>query len=343
MGEQLYWIYAFNIVVNSALSFFTTIFLIQLFTFLFRIKHPRLQAICRCLPFFKICLDLWLYDFYRWALIDGVNPILAERGTRQVSAMLNPLIGIQLGMQDGKTFSLADVIALSIAPFWIQAIVSVAVVGSIIAIALHLVRIFHEKQYVSSIVQGSRSIPPLKPSSSLAAWVKKRKIIFFASAEITSPCLVGKKILFPAPLTDVLFQDEIEAITAHEISHYHWKDWVIRLVCSLIASIFWWIPSRWWQRRMEEMQEQASDAMIDRFGISPLALAEAVLKTVRNAKEQMPSMLATPFVGRRLQIQRRMQRILSSPIQPATKWRAVQYGFLICSLLSILFGRLWIF
>src|SRR5690349_10881624 len=149
MEEQLYWTYAFNIIVNSALSFFTTIFLIELFMFLFRIKHSRMKAICRALPFFKICLDLCLYHFSNWALLHGGNPILADTGTRQLSVMLNPLTGIQLSMQDGKTFSIADVIALSIDPFWVRVIVFIAGMGSVIAIALRWIQVLREKQSVS--------------------------------------------------------------------------------------------------------------------------------------------------------------------------------------------------
>lgn len=342
MGEQLYWVYAFNIVVNSTLSFFTTILLIELFMFLFRIKHPRLKAICRVLPFFKICLDLCLYHFSNWALLHGVNPILAETGTRQLSVMLNPFTGIQFSMHDGKTFSVADVLALSIDPIWIQVIISTAVVGSIVALARCFVHIFQEKQYVSWILQGSSwiSLPHLNPS--LAGWVKKRQITFAVSTEVTSPCIAGKTILFPVSLTDTLSQEEIEAVISHEIAHYNWKDCALRLVCSFIVSIFWWIPSRWWQKRVEEMQEQASDAMIYHFRISQIALAEAVLKTAQKAKE-MPSMLVSPFVGRQLWLQRRMQKILSGPTKLAAKWKAIQYVLVICSLLSILFGRLWIF
>lgn len=342
MGEQLYWIYAFNIIVNSTLSFFTTILLIEIFTFFFRIKHPRLKAICRVLPFFKICLDLCLYHFSNWALLHGVNPILAETGTRQLSIMVNPFTGIQFSMQDGKTFSVADVVALSINPIWIRLIVSVAVVGSITAIAVRLVRIFQEKQYISWIVRDSSlvSLPNLNPS--LDTWMRKKQIVLAVSTEVTSPCIVGKTILFPISLIDALSKEEIEAVITHEIGHYHWKDCAFRLVCALIASLFWWIPSRWWQTLMEEAQEQASDAMIYRFGISPLALAEAALKTAQKAKE-MPTIQASPFVGRRMWLQKRMQKILSNRARPATKWKVMQYALVICSLLSILFGRLWIF
>lgn len=118
MESGLYWIYAFNIVVNSTLSFFTSLLLIEGCIALFRVAHPRVKVVCRVLPFIKICLDLCLYHISKWALIHGVNPTLAEKGTRQLALLLNPFTGIQFRMKDGKTFSIADVIALSIDPIW---------------------------------------------------------------------------------------------------------------------------------------------------------------------------------------------------------------------------------
>jgi hypothetical protein len=52
-------------------------------------------VICRILPFFKISVDLCLCHVSKWALLHGVNPILAEKGTRQLSLLLNPFTGIQ--------------------------------------------------------------------------------------------------------------------------------------------------------------------------------------------------------------------------------------------------------
>lgn len=343
MEKELYWIYAFNIVVNSLLSFFTTIFLIELFILLFRIKHPRIKAICRVVPFFKICFDLSLYHFANWALLNGINPILAETGTRQLSVMLiNPFTGIGFSMQDGKTFSIADAIALCLDPFWIKMIVLAAITGSIMSIALRLIRILEEKHYISSILQNSRalSFPNLKHS--LALWMEKKEVTLALSNKLASPCIVKRTILFPESLLAHLSQEEIEAVIAHEIAHCYWKDCSLRLIVSFIGSLFWWIPSRWWQKRMEEVQEQAADTMIHQFKIPRLALAEAVLKTIQKGQKG-PSLLVVPFVGKRAGIEKRIKNILFEPAKSAMKWKTVQYSFLICGLLSILFGRLWIF
>jgi len=243
MEEQLYWIYAFNIVVNSTLSFFTTIFLIELFMFLFRVKHPRLKAICRVLPFFKVCFDLCLYHVSKWALLHGVNPTLAEKGSRQLALFLmNPSTGIQFRMKDGKTFSIADVIALSIGPIWIQGIVCVAGVGIIIACLLYLRRIVLEKRQIATILAEASQTIVKSSNVSLLALLKKRQITLATSNAISSPCIIGKTVLFPTALLRDLSEEEVEAIIVHEVAHLRWKDCDLPLFVSL--AVFKMAPTK---------------------------------------------------------------------------------------------------
>lgn len=342
MGQELYWIYAFNVIINSTLSFFTTIGLVELFVRLLGVKHPRAKAICRLLPFCKICIDLCLYHFSNWALLHGINPTLAEAGTRNLSIMVNPFTGIQFSMQDGKTFSVADVIALSTDILVIQAIVSIAIAGTIIACTWRLIRIFRAKRCIDLMVRGATMIDWPNLNRGLAEWMKQKGVQCASTSAVGAPCITKKTVLFPARLLNDLSQEEGEAIIAHEMAHLHWRDCSLRLGYSLIATVFWWIPTAWWQRRIEEMQEQASDSMIHRFGISRFALAEAVLKTARNTKG-MPTKLSCSFVECRPSIKNRMEMILQEPRKQTLKWQAMQYGLLGLSLLSILLGKLWIF
>jgi beta-lactamase regulating signal transducer with metallopeptidase domain len=341
MESQLYWIYAFNIVVNSTLAFFTSILLIEFFVCLFRVKHPRIKVFCRILPFFKICLDLCLYHVSKWALLHGVNPILAEKGTRQLSLLLNPFTGIQFSMKNGKTFSVADVIALIVDPIWIQEVVCIAGFGSIVASLLYLKRIPHERRQIAMMIAQAASVPVKDLHPSLISWIKQKQITIVTSDAISSPCIVEKAILFPVQLFQELSEKEIEAIIAHEMAHFGWKDCIIRIACSLIASVFWWIPTKWWQKRLEDAQEQASDTIIHRFGISGTVLAGAILKTAREAKV-IKAQLAFSFVGGKSPLKKRMELLLREPSR-FSRWKIVQYGLLALAWLSILFGTLWIF
>ncbi|HLB52188.1 MAG TPA: M56 family metallopeptidase [Chlamydiales bacterium] len=245
-------------------------------------------------------------------------------------------------MKDGKTFSLADVAALSVDPIWIQGTVCIAGLGSIVVILLYLQRVFQEKQQVSRIV--ARAIPTsLKDLNvSLAAWMKKRQVTVASSIEISSPCIIGKTILFPERLLRDLSDKEIEAIIAHEMAHLRWRDCGIRIICSLTASLFWWIPTKWWRKRIEEMQEQASDAIIHQFGIPGTVLAEAILKTAQRVRADQ-SQLVFSFVGGKSLFKNRIEMVLRQPPSKFLRWKIVQYGLLFSALATVLFGTLWIF
>lgn len=343
MEPPLYWVYAFNIVVNSAFSFFTSLLLIECCICLFRVVYPRVKAFCRLLPFIKICLDLGLYHVSKWALIHGVNPTLAEKGTRQLALLLmNPFTGIQFRMEDGKTFTIADVIALSIDPIWIWGTVFIAGVGSVTACLLYLRRIILEKRQIATIIAGATQILIKNSNASLIAWMKKKQIMLATSNAISSPCIVGKTVLIPTQLLRDLSEEEMEAIIVHEMAHFRWKDCGVRIAYSVIAALFWWIPSKGAQKRIEEVQEQAADAAIHHFGIPGIVLAGAILKTAIQ-KKRAESLLAFSLVGGQSRVKKRIRLILREPHSPLFRWRVMQYALLFSALASILFGTLWIF
>lgn len=341
MELGLYWIYAFNVIVNSALVFFTSIFLVEFFGWAFGIKHPRARVFCRILPFLKICFDLCLYCPSKWALAQGVNPVLAEKGTRQLSILLNPFTEIGFSMESGQTFSLADIIALSLGPLWIRVIVCVALIGSLLAIVQYLRRIFRERRLVATMRAQAVFIPVEELSPSLGVWTRQKQIKVALSYAVSSPCVVGNTVFFPPLLFPKLSEREIEAIVVHETAHFLWKDASVRIACSLVACVFWWIPTKWWQRRVEDTQEQASDAAIYSLKIPGAVLAGALLKTAGEARRGK-SQLTFSFVGGSASLKKRMEMLLKEAPR-FHRWKLVQYGLLALAWASILFGRLWIF
>jgi beta-lactamase regulating signal transducer with metallopeptidase domain len=243
-------------------------------------------------------------------------------------------------MQNGKTFTIADVIALSVDPIWIQGIVCIAGFGGVVASLLYLKRILRERR-VATMIARAASVPVKDLHPSLISWMNQKQIAIATSDAISSPCIVGKVILFPVQLFQELSDKEIEAIITHEMAHFGWKDCIIRIACSLVASVFWWIPTKWWQKRLEDAQEQASDTTIHRFGISGTVLAGAILKTARETKA-INAQLTFSFVGGKSPLKKRMELLLREPTR-FHRWKIVQYGLLCCAWLAILFGRLWIF
>jgi beta-lactamase regulating signal transducer with metallopeptidase domain len=342
MSPDLGWIYLFNIIVNSVLSFYTSILFVAFLICFLRIRAPRIKALCCLMPFCKIGLDLFCYRFSNWALAFDINPLLAEIGTRTLSIQINPFAGIQLSMQDGHTFSLADVIALSAGPLWIQMIVITAIAGTIIAAALGLIRLVRDMIWASRIIQNAAAIhrPMLNPR--LKSWVKAKNAKYFASSAIHSPCVIGKALLFPSNLLDTLTQREFEAIIAHEMAHLRWMDRTIRIICRFLSAVFWWIPTQWWHNHMNHLQERASDEIIHPLGISKFDLAEAIVKAARNT--QTPCLeSAISFMESRTSLKTRIQLILEEHRERSLGKRAVQYSLLALGLCSILFGKMWIF
>jgi beta-lactamase regulating signal transducer with metallopeptidase domain len=210
-----------------------------------------------------------------------------------------------------------------------------------LAILLYLKRILQEKRQVTMMVAQATQAPAGNLHPSLISLMRKKQIIVAISDAISSPCISGKTILFPVQLFQELSEKEIEAIIAHEVAHFRWRDCSIRIACSLIARVFWWIPTAWWQKRVENMQEQASDGTIHQFGISGTVLASAILKTAREAKV-IKAQLAFSFVGGKSPLKKRMELLLREPSR-LHRWKIAQYGLLCCAWLSILFGTLWIF
>ncbi|MBA3816023.1 MAG: M48 family metalloprotease [Parachlamydiaceae bacterium] len=58
----------------------------------------------------------------------------------------------------------------------------------------------------------------------------------------------GNRIVFPEALVNALSQQEFEAIITHEWQHLRWKDPHTKIIGSLIAHFFWWLPTLWWMK-----------------------------------------------------------------------------------------------
>jgi beta-lactamase regulating signal transducer with metallopeptidase domain len=343
MSQELCWIFGFNIVVNSLLSFFTAFLLIKLFLFIFRVRHPRIRAICSLLPFVKICLDVFSYHFSNWALLQGINPLIAEIGTRQLSLMVNPWMGIGLNMLERQTFSLADVIALSVDPVWIRSMVCLVAAGTIVSCSLFFFRLLKSKREVRHLLKSASLIAfPSDINSKLLFFIKKRGMQLGITSALASPCLAGKIILFPASLWNDLSPEMRDAIIAHEMGHFTWRDGALRFLCAAVAAVFWWVPTQWVHSRIAAMQERACDSWIHRFGICKFALANAIVQTANRGRGKRSSLLCS-FIERPSSLKRRVEWMMQERAAPSRAIMTIQYGLVGVTFLSILFGKMWIF
>jgi beta-lactamase regulating signal transducer with metallopeptidase domain len=343
MISELGWIYLFNIILNTVLSFYTSILFVLMFVFLLRIKHPRIKTFCYAMPFCKIIFDLFLYQLPNWALATDLNPLLAPIGTRVFSIGLSPWLEIGLSLENGLSFSLADLIALHLGPMWIQRICILGITGTLIAIILYTFRMIQSLFHIRHIVHNAKPLQRALPHPLLNSLIFEKQIQCRITNAISSPCIFGKTLLFPCSLMSDLSEHEFEAIVVHELAHLQWKDPLIRILCSSIATIFWWLPSNWWHQCMVNLQERASDQAIDRFGISKLDLAEAIVKTAKNSTASYIN-IALSLVEHPTHFAKRIEELLQhEPKQRSPYGKIIQYGLLVLLMSIILFGKLWIF
>ncbi len=345
---NLAWIYAFNILINSLLAFVTVALLVKFLLWAFRIKQPRIQAIALSLPLFKVGFDFFLYDFSSWALNSQINPLLCMPGTRTFSVgstyptSLVPYpfsSGICFTVEGGKTFTVADMIALSIDPLWIKLIVILAFAVSVGLGGLRLLQALRAKKTIRKMLENSISCMRIL-SAPLKAALTKAQVQILISTEVDVPCAVRRSIIFPASLLKNLSQVEFEAICVHELDHLRWKDSALRTAQRILATIFWWIPTKRWQSRLELSQELACDAKITKFNLLPIDLASAIAKAARTAKA--PCLPVMYFVEKG-----RLLGRIKALVHPAKKraWgvRLVQCFFVFSLLTVIFFGQFWIF
>ena len=329
----MWYFYLFNIIVNSALSFFTAFILMSLGLFIFHIKHPRIKSICYALPFIKPFIDIFLYDFSSWALPFGLNPNIADKGSRFLSAVIGTYPGVRLQFSIGEldtgwTYSIADVLALKISPFLLKMGCLCILCISLGSLALFFMKWSIEKKALSALLERS-------------SLYRSRLGSFFLSSEVSSPCASFGKVIFPCSLKHILLQEEKEAVLAHEYEHIRWKDSFLRMFVRAVSSFFWWIPMGFLEKKIEREQELAADLSIYRLGISKMALATAMLKVAKHT-HPISGLSYVAFTGKGV-LSDRVEKILKGKAPLITVRKSICTLLLAWLFLYCLLGKLWIF
>lgn len=338
---NLFWMYAFNILINSALAFATIALLVKFLLWAFRIQRPRMVALCLSLPLFKVAFDFFLYNSSRWALSSEINPLRCAPGTRAITATLTYPFnsGIYFSVEGGKTFTVADLIALSVDPLWIK--ITVLLVFSVSI--LRLLQALRARKGVKELL--TKVSPCLRPVSALIQKALKTTKIF-TSTEVEVPCAFHRTIIFPEKLIKELSQSEFEAIVVHELDHLRWKDSALRSAQHMLATFFWWIPTKKWQSRLALCQELACDAKISKFNLLPIDLASAIAKAARGAQKSSrknSTCLPLMFFVEKGQLLSRVKALVNPAKQRAFGVRMLQAFFAFSLLTVLFFGQFWIF
>jgi len=348
MTDELLWTYAFNLIINSLFSFLTTTSLIYLLITILRIKQLRLKSLLLALPLIKLLLDPFLYNFENWALLDQVNLLQLESGSRSLNIALKlptnflDFFSIQFSTLEGQTFSLADLIVLSISSEIIRFITIFMGSVSLILFGRYLIRLRTSIRAISKLVENAILCPRQVQNSLLISKIKEKKCELIVSSEITTPCAFGifhKRICFPHKLCKSLQQKEFEAILAHELDHLRWYDNLVRMFCQIISRILWWVPTFYLFQHMKCVQERACDSNIEKFKISPLDLASAIVKTTKAS--DCPIGMAC--FAQESTIVKRIKSLLKPPIKRSKKFKLIQIVLTLIVTILVLLGRFWIF
>ena len=350
-------LFIFNVFLNSFLAFFTALLLVEGIIFLFRVRQGRLGAFLRMIPILKLPVDLFFYDFSRWSHMHGINPLACEEGSRTLSAAIgfgghslrsyffSPIYSmIQLTAPEDTTFTLADILSHFISPFFLT-LFAFFLVGCSLVCLLRKGWIYH--QFITSLKLLERKGEKNKIDNMRIKKIFRKKRIpvvispsFKGSPFVTG--LISSTIYLPSALSEILTKKEYEAVLAHEIEHIRNKDVLIRWILGVIESLFWWIPTKWLKKRIEEGQEVSCDLKCKKYGINPLDLASALFKSAKSSLNCKGHVMAHQFT--KYKVERRIKTLLH---YEAVRFQKLARIFS-CALLGVAFfivllGRFWIF
>lgn len=250
-----------SFLVFSALAIF-----MEMVFGMFKIKNPRTRAICRTLLILKLPVDFLFYAFPLGNIFPNLNPLSCEKYTAQLFS----------GFMDSSV----------VLPFIL--LISAGIIG------VTVTRFCRSLARLKTIYASAEPCPTAVTNLLLREKLIKLKIVILVSDQTQIPFAAGRsKIIFPKKLLNNLAPEEFETIIAHEVEHLRWKDPLLNLVCKMIGSFFWWIPTKWWMHKLEEEQETASDLSLVAYGMDRHHLASAFTKVI--AQDKYPQCKIAPL------------------------------------------------
>jgi len=349
---NLFTVYFLNLILNTFLSFLTVWGLVELLLFLCRIKTPRIKVLFRLVPFLKIALDPFLYDFSSWGFLQGINPLTAEEGSRTLTASVcyegfhycfPVFMKLQMFTKNGSTFTLSDLLFFLYNSPWLKWGVVTVILLTLFKGVFFIIKGRGARQQLKQIIDECSPSWPKVLNSKLDSTLIKYSVSIFQCGKCESPFSFsnGKHyIVLPKTLLQNLSQEEYEAIIGHEMEHIRWRDGLVKQVLTLIRTIFWWIPTQKLCKTLEHTMESACDCGINRYGIDSFALAEGLVKTARLKKEE--NLPAICYLNSGHTLSYRVHKLIErSKEHTLLVWFQVIVSTVFS--VSLLFGKFWIF
>lgn len=281
-----------QLALSSLIVFLGICALIEFFIFALNVKNARFKVFLRLLPFIKLPIDLLTLTLNKSAFLN-INPLgCSYKFQNMVGEMMNS--------------SLLPYFSLLLSVF------------SAFFLFFKFSQLFYSYHSLKSLIAHAKICTRLVENTHLAKKLAKKKVKVYYSEDIAVPlATLQKYILIPLDLK--LTQSEFETIIAHELEHLCWHDSFLKVILTLMKSIFWWIPMGWWMKRIYQDQELACDAAVVKYQLEKQTLAKAIHQVLIYGREpQLESAMLCHFVKSNSTIQMRIHTLLKNNINQFT-------------------------
>jgi beta-lactamase regulating signal transducer with metallopeptidase domain len=271
----------------SSLAIFVVIaFAVEGCLKIFKVVNPRTRALCRCLPLIKLPLGIAFQGLLEKSIFLDLNAFSCKSHFKPCFSSFF-FSAEQLEMISFSQISFPQFLAMQLPIESLSLFLAIFSIVTVCVVLFKATQFFLSMHQLNKICQKASTCHKRVANHSLKQALKKANVTILVSNKVVVPIAFGiKTILFPQALIQQFSQAEFEAVLAHELEHLHWKDPLIKTCCIIVKAVFWWVPMRWWLKRIDGDQEIACDASINRYGYAGEELASAVLKTLKLGRQQ---------------------------------------------------------
>lgn len=279
MNDNPLWLVSF--LISTFLSFFSIAFVVEIAIALFRIKKHRARSMLRLLPMFSLATDFF---FSKLSTGNLLNPLHCESCIQRLFLQFKPELKQYLA-EHKIAWSRHLASQAPDALFTALLLVFISISAFIFMRKVVQIVSFHRSLYVL-VEQGELSQRKIENPSLLQAMKKQRAKILVSKAVQSPLAAYWRTILIPEGLEKKLPQDEFEAVISHELEHLRWKDPILKLFCQIASTLFWWVPTGWWLKRVDQDQEMSADASVWRHSLNGSSLASALVKICKKERSR---------------------------------------------------------
>lgn len=331
----------FHFALNAFFIFLALSVCIECAFVFIKIQNRRIRYCARLLPLIKLPFDAVLFTFFDQGFFINLNPFSCEMYFSDFLATLLPAEWF-FSLAPSGHLVIPTYLAALLPPLLLKSTMLLILLTACSLLCFRIYQFIQYKKYFMRILHNASVYQKTLYNQSLQAEINRFQAIVLISSDVTVPLSAESRyIIFPHYLLSELSQEEFEAVIAHELEHLRWRDPLLKLFSVVIASLFWWIPTRWWIKRLECDQEQASDCSVHRYGLRSIDLAQALLKVVGKIKTNPHHLSAMcPLVSKKNMHVERFHKLLHGSVKEKSTLLFFKY-FIFVHTLAFLFLSLW--